>query len=1286
MAMKAAKPEHWTDEQWQAITERGDHLLVAAAAGSGKTSVLVERIIRRVSDPEEEVGVDRLLVVTFTNAAAAEMRQRIGEALRKALEANPASPHLRRQLTLLQRATITTLHSFCLGLLRQYYYLVDVDPDFRIADELEIELLRQDVLEAKLEEWYQDDAEFLALADAMMDGRDDTGLVNLLLQLHNFSRSHPDPEAWLRQSAEMFELKEGASLTDHLWTKDLLEGLSLEVKVIQGLLEKAVVLAGSANGPGSYLPLLEQERDAVQSAVLACEAGWEPLRRALDAIAFGRLPAAKEADDALKKQVQSLRNKAKEKVGALQEEYFSATDEDYLRDLYRLAPLMGTLARAVIQFDAAFTAEKQARGLVDFSDLEHLALQILREADETGGYRPSSVARQLQDQFAEVLVDEYQDINLTQETILQLVSRDPADGIAGNRFMVGDVKQSIYRFRQAEPRLFLEKYVSYRTGSESERKGAGRRIDLAANFRSRTVVVDAVNYLFRQIMTPRVGEISYDKSAELIGRARYPDADSEALDTEVHLIDRHLPDGNDDGSEPLGGNGADEASGGGVSAAADEVLEAEQVGTAQLEARLIAERIRMWMEPGAGSAPLLVFDKSSGGMRPLAYRDIVILLRANAGWAQPMMEELQAAGIPVYAEQNGGYFAATEVEVMLSLLRIIDNPQQDIPLAAVLRSPIVGLTEQHLAELRIAYPGIPFHQAVQLCVREGRDEGELDRRLRDFFQRVEDWRTAARRGSLADLLARIYRETGYLEFVASLDNGQQRQANLRALYDRARQYEATSFRGLFRFLRFVDRLQQKGRDMGEARTIGENEDVVRVMTIHKSKGLEFPVVFVAGLGKQFNTMDEKKHFLLHKDLGFGPKVSDSELRLRYPCLAYQAVRQQLHREMLAEEMRVLYVALTRAREKLILVASEKNLAKSIAAWCDQAGSGDALADEDLIQAKSSLDWVGRALVRHPAGAVLRDKCQEQGGELCLTTVPDDSRWSFFFYQADQFAAKKAETNLDRQVWERIVSLQSVGERPEDPFWREQLERQLTWSYPYLLAAQTAAKWSVSELKRMTEDVSESEQLRLSTEEGPARKWAQINKKPRFLTEQTIKTFSRAEIGTIVHTVMQQLDLKQPLDEAGVQHQLRDLVDREYLTREQAAQVNCQQIASFFASPLGLRLKAAARVHRELPFTMTVPLDQIMSDAIAETGEQVIVQGVIDCLAEEPDGSLIMVDYKTDAMIGSDRAASLVQLTNRYRKQLQLYTQAIEQIWQRRVDKSYLYFFSAGEAVLIGEGE
>ncbi|HZG76274.1 MAG TPA: helicase-exonuclease AddAB subunit AddA, partial [Paenibacillus sp.] len=1025
----------WTDEQWQAIAARGDHLLVAAAAGSGKTAVLVERIIRTGTDETRPIDIDRLLVATFTNAAAAEMRHRMRDALEKALAANPGSRHLRRQLALVGRASITTLHSFCLEVVRRYVHLTDVDPAFRIANETEAALLRQEALEGVLEERYgtsAEDSPFWALADRFGGERGDDGLMKLVDRLYDFSRSHPFPEAWLREAAEAFRLggaseggadrAEGGALEaesgategdagvpeDHPWLRSVAADVKLELEGIAASLRAGLELALRPAGPHAYADNFRADAAGVERLLGAlARGGWRALREAAfgdDGGAFGRLKPQKGdgVDAALLERAKKLRKDAKDRLDALKEQLLTRTPEQYAAECRALAPLMDCLAQLVLDYAEAFRQAKTAKGLVDFGDLEHACLQVLRDPASTPDeLLPTEAALQYREQFEEVYVDEYQDTNAVQETILRLVSRGEAIGAdgaagagAGNRFMVGDVKQSIYRFRLAEPGLFLRKYKTYRTltdAFEDVGAGGGIRIDLARNFRSRREVVDAVNFVFRQTMHEEAAELDYDERAELALGASYPEPEGpHDLAADVVLIDRDGDPEEDDG----------------------DAAEALELDAAEAEGRAIGRRI-LELTGGAGVPALQVYDKAAGGMRPVGYRDIVILLRADKAWAPALIEQLRLYGVPAHAELGGGYFEAVEVETLLSMLQTIDNPLQDIPLAATMMSPAFGFTAEELAKVRVAGGrGRPFYEAVG-AVASGKEpnpgvaSGALREKAARFVTTLEPWRTAARQGPLADLILKLFRETGYFDFVGGLPGGVQRQANLRALYDRARQYEATSFRGLFRFLRFIERLRDSGSDLAPARALGETENVVRIMSIHKSKGLEFPVVFVAGLGKSFNRGDEREPFLLHKELGFGPRFVDPELGAAHPTLPQLAIRRRLRAEALAEEMRVLYVALTRAKEKLILVGSAKGLARRLEDWNAVASSpGPKLPAHAIHRGSCFLDWLVPSLLRHPAAEDVRD-AYDLAALPPEARVADGSRWRLWVELPDALAEAAA---------------------------------------------------------------------------------------------------------------------------------------------------------------------------------------------------------------------------------------------------------------------------------------
>ncbi|CCO07369.1 helicase-exonuclease AddAB subunit AddA [Desulforamulus hydrothermalis] len=1245
----------WTDEQWSAITTRDKALLVAAAAGAGKTAVLVERIIRLITDRERPVEVDSLLVVTFTNAAAAEMRERIAAALHQALKENPHDRRLAKQLAMLNRAAVTTLHSFCLDLLRRYYYLLDLDPGFRVADETEAELLRLEVLEEVFEERYarQDNAAFIRLVDAYGGLRDDSRLQDLVLTLYRFAGSHPWPGHWLTAAADSFALAEDASLDQLPWLEQVKKEISNHIRAALRLLKQAAWWAGQPGGPLPYCRQLAEDIRQLEPLVCCNDMSWDKLYRSFTNLHWGRLAACRgEVDEALKTKVQDLRNKAKDMVKEVTAVYFAAPPEELLQDLRLLHPLMKELAHLTEEFRQCYQRKKQTKGLVDFNDLEHYCLAVL--LDQSGGpgqVIPSPVARELQEQFAEVLVDEYQDINEVQETILQLVARD------NNRFMVGDVKQSIYRFRLAEPGLFLDKYRQYGEPGNA----AGCRIDLRKNFRSRLSVINAVNFIFRQIMTGAAAEVDYDEASELRYGADFPDSEGVLTaegPVELHLIDRReLPPDNGDqaaaGQEDLPDWQPDGAA------------ETAELDIDQAEARLVGRRI-LEMVKGVGESPesrFMVWDKGMGQYRPVTYRDIVILLRATAGRANTFLEELRAMGIPVSAELGSGYFAAVEVETFISLLKIIDNPRQDVPLAGVLRSPMVGLRGEDLAQIRLCCREGDFYDAVLAAARA--DLGEVSSRLAAFLAKLEQWRWQARQGSLADLIWLLLRETGYYDYVGGMTGGAQRQANLRVLYHRAKQFEATSFRGLFSFLRFVERMQDAGGDLGSARTLGEQENVVRIMSIHKSKGLEFPVVFVANLGKKFNLLDLNKNLLMHKKLGWGPQIINLTTRVAYASLPKLLIKQQIRREAVAEEMRILYVALTRAREKLILVGSVRHLSKSLEKWCaaiDQPGWR--LPDSELTTAGCYLDWLCPALARHRDGQVLR----RQAGDTALPpaeVAADVSSWSIFVYNMEQVQNQPAVDQPQASEWlAKVKKLEPLA----DSGYKQEVARRLSWVYPLAELTTKPAKVSVTEIKGRLTDYEEA----FMPHRPP------VTGRPGFL--QQAGGLTAAERGSAVHLVMQHISLQSFPTEQDVKILLDRLVEREILRPEQAAVIQPAQISRFFAGPLGQRVLRAVRVQRELPFTLALPADEIYPELSTAAGEIVLVQGVIDCLADEGDG-LLLIDYKTDTVTPGQSVPA-----ERYRGQINLYTRAVLDIFNRPVKERAVYLLQSGETIYFGPGQ
>jgi ATP-dependent helicase/nuclease subunit A len=1312
-----AKPpgSSWTDDQWRAISERGSNLLVAAAAGSGKTAVLVERIIRRITDPLEPTDVDRLLVATFTKAAADEMRHRIREALEQQLVSRRGDEHLTRQIALLNKAAITTLHSFCLEVVQAYFYKIPLDPVFRIANETEAELLKSEALDELFEDEYATDGNeaFIRLVDCFGGERSDEAVIQLVRRLYEFSRSHPWPEHWLEETARRFrdahDSAQGMLMLMLQEVKRELEGCYAQLQAVQEMCLQP-------GGPAPYMDAVLSDMAAAGELIASAERGdWDALKRRLDDLQFARLKACRgdQYDVELVETAKELRNNIKNKITGLHEELFQRSAEQYVNELVMLSPVVDALVRLVSDFAARYATKKQDKGLVDFNDLEHYCLAILLDPSSTPDHpQPSEVALEYQSRFVEVLLDEYQDTNRVQEMIVELISRSD-----GNRFMVGDVKQSIYRFRLAEPTLFLEKYRSYMSGD------GGQRIDLSRNFRSRREVVDAVNYIFRQIMYERAAEITYDEAAELrYGASYYEEAEMSSAESHGGTEASFEAEGLSAMTEIGSAVEAAAATDGSVSApdyaveliaadrsaladrdslvereeaASDEEDEssfeadAAEMEAVQVEARMIGLKIAELMGR-SDKPPQLVYDRSTRTHRPPTYRDIVILLRATQAWAPVIIEELRMMGIPAYAELSTGYFAATEVQVMLSLLKVIDNPLQDIPLAGVLRSPIFRFTAEELAKIRIVSRDTSFYEAVR---RAAEDNGavaaddQLRGKVRAFLERLEQWRTEARQGSLADLIWRIYRETGYYDLVGGLPGGMQRQANLRALYDRARTYETTTFRGLFRFLRFIEWMQDNHEDLGAARALGEQEDVVRIMTIHKSKGLEFPIVFVAGLAKKFNEQDLNQSFLLHKEWGLGPKYVDPDRRISLPSLAWLAVRRRLRAEMLAEEMRILYVALTRAREKLILVSSFRDLAKETAKWRRLViGAGDTLSDHTVLQARSYADWIFPALIRHPA---TRGFAAWGGSSVPQPLLADSSKWQVSLVPAEALLESAAASELRSPAELRAMLEEAAhqadglaadegGDSAEPAETVSLIRQRFEWRYPHQAASSFLSKITVTEIKRLVEqqrihDEEYEEEPDIDLLSGRSAKRIVLTERPSFLEEVKL---TAAERGTAYHTVMQHVPLDQEITPQFVEQLISQLVERQLLTKAQAEAVDSSRIAAFFLSDLARRMRLAERLYREQPFSYRLNAVEVYRDAAGDAAEEaMLIQGVIDCLFIEPDG-VVLIDYKTDALKGMAPEV----YAEKYDVQIGLYARAVSDIWRLPVKECYLYFFDGPHLV------
>ncbi|MBR7554976.1 helicase-exonuclease AddAB subunit AddA [Allobacillus sp. GCM10007491] len=1224
---------NWTKEQEQAIYEDGKDILVAAAAGSGKTAVLVERIIQKITRENDPYEIDEMLVATFTNAAAQEMRTRVGQALEKALAEFPDSQHLRKQLSLLQKAHISTLHAFCMEVVRKYGFELEIDPGFRILDDVESDLLRNDLLQETFEEWYGKEGEeqeaFFRFVDSFSNDRNDQAVMDLVLKVYEFSRQHPDPDDWLDRLSGSYEVHDDMSMDELEWMPIVRKDIEEKVDAMEFEALQALEMAQFPEGPAHYVDTLEKDLQQIQLVKHSLQQPWEQLYELFhEQKTFGRLSGKKaECDEDLKKSVKDLRDKFKKRMEKLVERWFSRHPDSLLNDLQKIKPQIEQLVTVVKEFHEKFQQEKKEQAVVDFSDLEHYCVQILSDGkDEAGEYIPSYIANQYRKQFREVLIDEYQDTNLVQEAILQLLT---AGEDAGQLFMVGDVKQSIYRFRHAEPTLFMKKYKDFQ-----REELAATRIDLARNFRSRKEVLDGANFIFRQLLDERVGEMEYEKEAELIYSNKvYEKLTTTNVDCELHVVRK------DEGDSV-------------------ENDEWKYLKDAQIEARTYAKKIKDWIENSQ------IIDKGTEQPRSIQYRDIVVLMRSMT-WAPVIEDELKQMGIPVYADLSTGYLEAMEIQVMMNVLRIIDNPMQDIPLASVLKSPIVGITEDGLAKIRLKGKRESFYQAMLNYIQAGEDSSLVDQ-LKQLKELLESWREEARYGSLSKLIWKIYRDTAYFEYVGGTPGGKQRQANLRALYDRARSYERSSYQGLFRFLRFIERMEERNKNLASARALGEQEDVVRIMTIHSSKGLEFPYVILGAAGRQFNQQDTKGRYILHKDYGLASKYMDVDQRILYDTFPFEALKVATARESLAEEMRVLYVALTRAKEKLVVVGQSKDWQKQLEKWNEVANHSEwVLPPHTRTDQATYLNWIGSALIRHQQNDDLR--ISGLSGAIPEEIRQDESKWTIHVDHASEYLDPEWITaERDEKLYKAIQQWRAdyLPERSEQ---YEEVDRRLRFRYPYQTSADKRAKQTVTEIKRLRQPVDEygaadivSQRPRISLE------------RPRFMQVDQ-KPLTKAEAGSAMHTMMQHIPVNKEWNAEQLEEFIQELVFKEALTPDEGDVINREAILTLMNSDVGAMLTNAVSVEREIPFTMEIAASKIYPDWEDPTDESVLVQGVIDCLVETENG-YELIDYKTDTITGELTDEKINDLKQRYETQVELYKQAIEMIWNIELNHVYLYFF------------
>ena len=1195
----------WTTQQQSAIDSRNKNLLVAAAAGSGKTAVLVERIIQMILD--DNLDVDKMLIVTFTNAAAQEMRSRIHKKIFERMTTETDSDRLlrlERQSILLSGASIMTFHAFCLSVLRRNFSKIDFDPKFREAGEQELNILRQDVIEKLFEEKYSNDTDFANFAENF-DGTvyDDKNLYKIIFDLYNFSQSRPYPEEWLNSIVNFYENPETATLADGQNWFDFMINFALNrakfiiddalkncrkaknisaAQIVDDPSAKPKDLAAYKTNWNKIIQTFDSDYKMLDN-LRGVENTWDKLCETINlSLEFVNYPKIiKLPDDLLKLkgELKTTRDNYKDNVTKLRE-LINLNREEILTQIKKSASSVKQLSKITIEFERAFSAAKRERGIIDFDDMEHLALKIFNTDTKTAdNYRKK---------FQVIMVDEYQDTNGVQEEIISKIVRDK------NFFAVGDVKQSIYRFRNADPEIFMRKYDDYPKTSDSQ------RIDLSTNFRSRRQVVDTVNAIFRRLMTKDAMEIDYNKDAELNFGADYPAAENifneRAEFCIINLEDESSKNSTED-DEPL------------------EIFpDAKELDELGLEVQVIANKINAIID-----AKKKIWDTDIKAYREITYKDIVILMRAVDGRAVKIVDVLQKNNIPAYAADNGGYFRAPEILTTLSLLSVLDNSRQDIPLAAVMLSPIGGFSEQDLAELRLSDRKADLYTLI----KNFSADDELSARCKNFLSKIKNWRDMARQIGVPELLSKIYRDTGYYDYFGTKIDGRVAQANLRMLIDRAAEFESTAFRGLSRFIQFIKKIRELENDLATARTLGENENVVRVMTIHKSKGLEFPVVFVAQLGKGFNLMDLSNTVIKHRDLGVGIYGMQSSLYglMRFPTFVRKIIQHKIKEETLAEELRILYVALTRAREKLFLTgtiknskAFEKNLAE--------------ISTAELQSVKHPIDWLLMILNDVEKVASLR------------------------IFKKSEIKLGNSELQIEEK---KIAPPPEVAE--ESPL------------------ATIPAKLSVTEVKRRIIE-NEEETARLTEFAKKKFDKTKLYRRPNFMQKVNI---SGAEYGTLMHSVMQHLNLDGALDFNDITAQIDEMISAQIFTTEQGVDVKRRvgNIVKFFNSDFGRRIVSAKEIYRELPFSQKIDAGTINAGENFRNaaGEKIFVQGIIDLLFKDSaTGEWILLDYKTD------RDNDDEHFKHEYSEQIKLYAQAIETLTPIKIAEKYLYLLTAGRFI------
>lgn len=1195
----------WTKSQQTAIDAPVADNLVSAAAGSGKTAVMVERIVNRVISGS--VNIDRLLIVTYTNAAASELKSRLMQKIMEKLDTSEDTVNLNRQLMLINNASICTIHSFCLDILRNNFHRAGLDPAFKVADTGEIELARRDILTRIFNDYYKaDDREFLNLVDCYTS-KNDSALMDIVLKMYDFAMSTPEGVDFIVRRAEEFS-------EDNSWVRELSDFAKEQAETAVTLYNEALEICSFDENLTKPRQILSNERDMFSSLLRAPD--WNSAFKALNAFYFDRLIFSKKADESDRARIKYLRTEAKNIYKKLSDTVITGAFEDIKEDIARTAPSVKKLGETVAAFHRAFSEYKLSKNMVDFADLEHMALSLLKSPDGS----PSELAVALSERYEEIYVDEYQDCNSVQEEIFTMVSRKGKG--EPNMFMVGDMKQSIYRFRGSEPALFKAKSDSYPDYGDGD--GRFNKIVLNKNFRSREAVLNGVNSIFSQLMNVKNGELEYTSEEFLYyNEGSYEDVNPDMSSVDVVIIDENSSD------SPAEDAGAEEGF-------------SEELKGIEAEAVYAANRINEMIKSG-----YTVFDKEKKCCRAAKFSDFVILLRSVRGYAEVFSDILTTAQIPVYCDVGSGYYDTPEISFLICCIKIVDNPFDDIALLSVMRHPVYNFTDDDFVAVRTADRRGSFYDAVRKYIAENDDE--LSGKLKAFTDELRYFYERSRYLPSDKLIWEIVEKTDYMSYLSFLPNSSLKKANVRALFSRANDFEQTGYKGIFNFIRYIDSLRKSEADADTAKTLGEDENVVRIMSIHKSKGLEFPIVFLARSSKKFNMREASQKVLLHKDMGIGVSFTDCKTRLSYPLPQKNAIREKLRSEAMSEEMRVLYVALTRAREKLIITGVLKNAEKTLEETAVRAASsGNKIAPWISSSSETYLDWILLCIIRNtstPFSKRFDFNC----------TIDDGSRFSVSVIPKDGLVFN-VDDGAEKRNFSELAPLDGA-----DEFVKSRLE----YRYPYENLSSVAANMSVTELKRLE---NEEDDVFNFFEQYKA-------KTPTFLNSSDKP--SAADIGTLTHFVMEKLKLDAVACPDDVKAQINELVEGGFMTENQAQYISCENIFRLVVSPLGRRMaENASALRREFSFKYL--LDASQANIGVHSDEKIVVQGTIDAFFEDESG-VVIVDYKTDRVCGN-----IGELKKRYTPQLKYYQLALEKCLGKKVCEKYIFLLDSGDVVRVDD--